>query len=89
MEKTEKQILKSSEEHAKSKGFKLNENKKTLGLVITALAKNQEKHGVPYCPCRVITGNAKEDEKNICPCIFHLDEIKKDGHCKCQLFFGK
>lgn len=88
MEQTEKEILSTSQEYAKKRGFSLNESKKILGAVIKGLAKNREKYGKAYCPCRAITGNSEEDKKNICPCIYHLDEIKKDGHCKCQLFFG-
>ncbi|MDD5148518.1 MAG: ferredoxin-thioredoxin reductase catalytic domain-containing protein [Candidatus ainarchaeum sp.] len=89
MDKTEEKILEDSEKYAKTMGFWLNKDKKMLEIVIAALAKKQEKHGRPYCPCRVFTGKAEEDEKIACPCIFHIEEIKKDGHCKCRLFFGK
>lgn len=85
----EKKILESSKKYAEKNGFRLNPDKKILNAVISALAKNREKHGFAYCPCRALTGNREEDKKNICPCAFHIEEIKRDGHCKCKLFLGK
>jgi len=81
--------MKNSLDYAKSKGFALNPDKKVLTLVIAGLAKNEKDKGKPYCPCRALTGNPEEDSKNVCPCAFHLDEIERDGHCKCSLFFKK
>ncbi len=76
-----------AEKYAKIKGFKLNPNKKELETVLKGLAENRKKYGVPYCPCRPITGVKEEDKKKICPCFWHIDEIKNDGHCHCRLFF--
>jgi ferredoxin-thioredoxin reductase catalytic chain len=72
--------------YAKKEGFKLNPDKKVVGTVIRLILENQEKLGHGYCPCRRLTGKKKEDEKIICPCVFHKDEIKKLGHCHCMLF---
>jgi len=80
-------MLEQSREYADSKGFSLNPNEKQLSMVVSALDKIRAEKGKPFCPCRVLTGNALEDEKNVCPCAFHLEELKQDGHCKCRLFF--
>ena len=85
----EEKILKNSLDYAKSKGFALNPDKKVLGLVIKGLARSEKGKGRPYCPCRALTGNEAEDVKNICPCAFHLEELERDGHCLCKLFFKK
>jgi carbon-monoxide dehydrogenase catalytic subunit len=85
----EKEILKYSEEYAKKQGFKLNKDKKQLDYVIKGLKKNEDKYGERYCPCRVITGNFEEDRIIVCPCIYHKQEIKDQGHCLCRLFFSK
>jgi len=85
----EKEILVYSEEYAKKAGFVLNKDKKQLDYVIKGLKKNEEKYGERYCPCRVITGNFEEDRIIICPCIYHKQEIKDQGHCLCKLFFDK
>jgi len=89
LDDVEEKILESSLAYAKSRGFSLNPDKRMLGLVISGLARNEKEKGKPYCPCRALTGNKEEDDKNVCPCAYHLDEIEKDGHCKCRLFFKK
>lgn len=54
--------------------------------IIKGLYKNLINYGAEYCPCRPVSGDPIEDAKNICPCIYHKDELKNDGICKCLLF---
>lgn len=89
MDKNIFQIIKESELHAKKKGFKMNPDKVVVENLAKGLLEREKKFGYKYCPCRRITGNLKEDEKIICPCIYHIDEIKKEGHCLCWLFTVK
>lgn len=89
MQETEEKVLQDSKQYAESKGFSLNEDEKILKAVISALAKNTEEKGRPYCPCRPLEGNEEEDNKKVCPCAWHLKEIEEDGHCKCRLFYAK
>lgn len=84
-EKIEK-LKKEYSEYAKSNGFQLNPDKEAAERVIAGLLRNEEKYGEKYCPCRIISGNKEEDSKKICPCAWHKDEIKKDGHCLCNLY---
>ncbi|MBU4204618.1 ferredoxin:thioredoxin reductase, partial [Patescibacteria group bacterium] len=35
-----------------------------------------------------VTGDKEADAKNICPCYYHLNEIKKNGQCFCGLFLN-
>lgn len=86
MNEQEKELQKELEEYAKSQGFVLNPNEKISQGIIKGLLKNKEKHGEIYCPCRVVTRNKKEDQKIICSCIYHLDEIAEKGNCFCGLF---
>jgi thioredoxin len=74
------------EEYAKNSGFKVNPDKETVGRLIKGLLNNEAKHGARYCPCRRVTGNKEEDKGKICPCLWHKEEIEKDGHCLCGLF---
>lgn len=89
MGKEEEQVLQSSKGYAERKGLVLNTNKKILDLVVLGLVKNLKDKGEAYCPCRPLIGDKEEDEKKVCPCFWHLEEIKQDGHCKCRLFFAK
>jgi len=80
------EIIKKYKEYALKNGFKLNPDKKVVENVIRGLLANEKKYGFRYCPCRRITNDPAEDKKKICPCIWCLEEIKKDGHCFCHLF---
>jgi len=77
------------EDYAKRNGFKLNPNRKTVEKLMKALLANEEKYGARYCPCRNITGDIEEDRPKICPCRWHKEEIERDGHCHCWLFFKR
>ncbi|ODS35483.1 hypothetical protein BEH94_06520 [Candidatus Altiarchaeales archaeon WOR_SM1_SCG] len=80
-EEKHKLIKNWAEEYAKTNGFNVNPKDKVLSVVIEGLIAKQEKFGKRYCPCRI-----QRIQENICPCVYHKDEIKKDGECHCQLF---
>lgn len=80
-------ILRFARAYAKAQGFVLNPNPEKLDEIISGLTYNQKKYGFRYCPCRPLSGDPKEDEKKICPCFWHRDEIERDGHCHCGLFW--
>lgn len=85
MEKIE-EIIQEYEKYAKENGFELNPDRKIVENIVKALIEREKKFGKRYCPCRRITGNKEEDKKIICPCIYHKEEIEKEGHCHCNLF---
>jgi len=72
--------------NAKEKGFQLNPNEAIVDSIVDQLIEREKKMGAQYCPCRRPTGNKKDDEKIVCPCVFHEEEIKRDGHCLCMLY---
>jgi ferredoxin-thioredoxin reductase catalytic chain len=82
----EEELIKKYEEYAKENGFKLNPNAKVVEGIVKGLLVREEKFGERYCPCRRATGDKEEDKKIICPCIYHKEEIEKDGQCQCSLF---
>ncbi len=82
----EKQFLKLLKDHAKSHNIKLNPDKKIVKSLIKGILENEKKKGFRYCTCRTLTGNKEEDKKKICPCVYHMKEIKLKGSCLCKLF---
>lgn len=86
MEDEIKKIIDQSEEYAKKKGYKLNPNKAIVEGIANGLLVRKKNFGEIYCPCRKMTEDKEENKKIICPCIYHESEIKKDGHCFCNLF---
>jgi ferredoxin-thioredoxin reductase catalytic subunit len=74
------------EGYAKSKGFGLNPDQEIVSSVIKGLIENEKRFGFRYCPCRVLSGDLEKDRALICPCSYHLEELRKWGHCLCKLF---
>jgi len=89
LDKEGQELRKKLQEYADKSGFKLNSNEKAVEGIINGLLRNRKFKGDIYCPCRVVTGNKEEDKKIACPCIYHKEEIKQMGHCKCTLFWKK
>lgn len=88
-EELEERILKEAEEYARKNGWKLNPDDHQLRTVIKGLARNTIRFSEQYCPCRIRSGDPEEDKKIVCPCVYHRDEVEKDGQCHCNLYFKK
>lgn len=84
-----KKFTEAKKKYAQQNGFTLNPDPQIVDMIIDGLLENIEKKGAAYCPCRTLTGIKEEDRKIICPCIYHKDEIAKDGRCHCWLFVKK
>ena len=82
----ETDIRRLIEEYTATSPYELNQNKKQVEKVIRGLAKRKIKYGYQYCPCRMISEDKEIDDKIICPCEFHIEEIRRDGTCCCDLF---
>ena len=80
-------IIQSYQAYAEKNGFKLNPDRETVERLIKGMLENEKKYGARYCPCRRITGNPEDDKSKICPCHWHREEIERDGHCFCGLFY--
>ena len=85
-EKEFEKLLKEYQDHAKKNGFHLNPDQKVRDYLIGVLLEREKKYGKKYCPCHRVKNIKKEDDKIICPCIYHREEIEKYGHCHCFLF---
>lgn len=77
------------EKYLEGKSYRLNPETETLNAILGAILKRREKFGEDYCPCRRVTGDKEQDKAIICPCIYHEDELAKDGACHCQLFTSR
>jgi ferredoxin-thioredoxin reductase catalytic chain len=89
VEEQTKKIKDWAKRYAEKQGIQLNPDEERVDEVAKGLAVRQEKFGKRYCPCRIITGDAKEDRKIICPCVYHDEELKEHGMCHCKLFSTK
>ena len=72
-------------------GFVYNPNEEVNEGVIMGLARNKIIYGKRFCPCFMVIGKTKEEQKEadnrICPCKPALEkEIPEDGLCHCGIF---
>jgi ferredoxin-thioredoxin reductase catalytic subunit/rhodanese-related sulfurtransferase len=72
-------------------GFVYNPNEEVNEGVIMGLARNRMIYGKRFCPCFMVMGETKEEQKEadnrICPCKPALEkEIPEDGLCHCGIF---
>jgi len=75
------------EPFVRSLGYKLNTESEFVDEVFESELLLLERDGDVYCPCRIRTGDPKEDVKIICPCIpFYLDQFAAMRKCWCGLF---
>ena len=75
--------------YAEKNGWVLNPDVAECNGILQGLAANRSRFGKQYCPCRIRSGDQETDKMIICPCIYHREEIPKDGNCHCRLFFRK
>jgi len=72
-------------------GFVQNPNQEVNEGVALGLARNKIIYGKRFCPCFMVIGETKEEQKagdnRICPCKPALEkEIPQDGLCHCGVF---
>jgi ferredoxin-thioredoxin reductase catalytic chain len=68
-------------------GYKFNTDAEFVGMVLDGELEVLAQSGDVYCPCRVRTGDPKEDAKIVCPCIpFYRDQFAAMRKCWCGLF---
>jgi len=68
-------------------GYKFNTETEFVDEVLQSEIEILEREGDVYCPCRVRSGDPKEDAQIVCPCIpFFRDEFAAISKCWCGLF---
>jgi len=87
LEKTWKFVHKVNE----SKGWVQKPNEEVNEGVAMGLARNKLIYGKRFCPCFMVIGETKEEQKaadnRICPCKPAIEkEIPEDGYCHCGIF---
>jgi len=75
----------------KSRGWVQNPNEDVNEGVAMGLARNRLMYGKRFCPCFMVIGETKEEQKKadnrICPCKPAIErEIPEDGLCHCGIF---
>jgi len=85
-EKTVDKSYERLDKYAESNGYHLNPDFDFTKELIKGLLINQKRYGYWACPCRLASGNRKEDEDIICPCVYRDSDIEDYGACYCALY---
>ncbi len=68
-------------------GYRFSPDADTVAFTLDAIVSIIDSTGDAFCPCRMMTGDPKEDARSVCPCIYlHADEFAAAGQCWCGLF---
>ncbi len=71
---------------AESQEVILNPDDQRLKKVVGLMTMNFNEFGKYYCPCKQ-SHPLDPDKDLLCPCSELKNEVTKDGHCFCKLFF--
>ncbi|QLH75759.1 MAG: ferredoxin:thioredoxin reductase [Methanomassiliicoccales archaeon] len=68
-------------------GFKFTPDEELVDFCLEQELVLYERHGIPFCPCKGLTGVRDEDMKKVCPCIpWHKKHFDRMKRCWCGLF---
>lgn len=71
-------------------GFKFTPDGELADFLLEQEVGLEQKHGIPYCPCRPIRRDRARDMQIVCPCIpFHRRHFDAMKRCWCGLFVHK
>lgn len=80
------EMLKKTQE---PKGYYFDNDKEVVLDLLQSLSFNKERYGYMSCPCRLASGNRKNDEDILCPCVYRVKDVKQYGSCYCGLYVSK
>ena len=71
-------------------GYKFTPDQELVDFCLEQEVKLEREHGIPFCPCKAVLGDRKEDMLIVCPCIpFHRKHFDAMKRCWCGLFVHK
>ncbi len=71
------------------KGYYFNKDKERVMDLLRGLLLNKERYGYMSCPCRLASGDRRQDKDIICPCVYREADILEYGSCYCNLYVTK
>jgi ferredoxin-thioredoxin reductase catalytic subunit len=80
------EILKKVQE---PKGYYFSNDNERVSDLLQALLTNKERYGYMCCPCRLASGDRKQDKDISCPCVYREPDVKEYGSCYCNLYVSR
>ena len=67
-------------------GYHLNPDVKFTKELMKGLLTNEKRYGYRACPCRLSSGNKRDNIDIICPCDYRDPDLNEYGTCYCGLY---
>jgi ferredoxin-thioredoxin reductase catalytic chain len=74
---------------AESGGYHLNPDTEFTKDLVQGLITNEKRYGYPSCPCRLASGDRKDDLDIICPCDYRDADLNDYDTCYCGLYVSQ
>ncbi len=85
----EKELFEMLKKVQEPKGYFFNRDQERVFEMLKALLLNKDRYGYMCCPCRLASGDRKQDEDIICPCVYRTQDVQEYGSCYCNLYVSK
>jgi ferredoxin-thioredoxin reductase catalytic subunit len=77
------------DKEAEEAGYHLNPDIEHTKDLVRGLLINEKRYGYWACPCRLASGDKKEDLDIICPCDYRDQDVEEYGACYCGLYVSE
>ncbi len=81
--------LKRLKDIAAQHGLTLNPDSERIRKGVALMAANFDAVAEWICPCKQQHKPPRKGMDATCPCPEWIDDIRRDGHCFCRLFFAR
>ncbi len=71
---------------AEAGGYHLNPDAGFTKDLVRSLLVNERRYGYRACPCRLASGDRREDLDIVCPCDYRDPDLSDYGACYCALY---
>lgn len=82
-------LYKKLNREAAQGGYYLNPDEEHTKALVESLLINEKRYDYWACPCRLATGDKKEDLDIICPCDYRDADLNEYDTCYCGLYVSK
>jgi len=71
------------------RGYFFNKDRERIFELLEALLFNKKRYGYMACPCRLASGDRRNDVDIICPCEYREADVRQYGSCYCNLYVSR
>ena len=83
------QLYSRLKKEAEQSGYHLHPDVEFTKELVNGLLINRKRHGYESCPCRLASGDKKEDIDIICPCDYRDPDLNDYDSCYCGLYVSR